>query len=474
MELNRLTIKEAVDGLKRRDFSSRELANACLERIKKIDGKVKAFLTLIKDAALLEGEKADNLIAKDSSIFSKKPLLGIPFAVKDNYCTMGLKTTAASLVLENYIPPYDATVVKKLKGAGAIIIGKTNLDAWGHGSSTETSQFFTTRNPWDLKRLPGGSSGGSAAAIASNMTIGSVGSETAGSLRQPAAWCGVTGLKPTYGRVSRYGLIAMASSLDSPGPITKTVEDAAIVLQVIAGKDEMDATTSPRAVPDYFLSLKNRSENLRIAIPEEYFLPTMEKEVINAVKKAISVLEQYGARAEEISLLDPKYAVAVYTIIQRSEVSSNLARYDGVRYGNNRHSFGKEAKKRIMLGTYTLSSGYYDQYYLKAQKVRTLIRQDLERVFRSYDVIVAPTSPSTALKLGESEKDPMFGEAQDILVEASTMAGLTGINVPCGFSKNGLPIGMQIIGPQFGEPVVLAVSHFYQQITDWHKRKPNL
>jgi aspartyl-tRNA(Asn)/glutamyl-tRNA(Gln) amidotransferase subunit A len=471
MKLNQLTVKEAQKGLQRKTFSAKELTRACLYRIKEVDKKIKAFLTVNK-RVLREADKADRLL-KDNSVLKTRPLLGIPVAVKDNFCTKGLKTTAASIVLENYLPVYESTVTRRLKEAGAIIIGKTNMDAWAHGSSTETSQFFTTKNPWNLKRLPGGSSGGSAASIIADETIGAIGSETAGSIRQPASWCGTIGFKPTYGRVSRYGLIAMASSLDSPGPITKTIEDAALLLQVLAGKDEMDATTSSKKVPNYSEKIKNGIKGIKIGVPKEYFLKGMDKEVVRGVQQAIKVLERRGAKVIEISLLDPKYSVAVYTVLQRSEVSSNLARYDGIRYGNSRTNFGEEAKRRIMLGTHALSSGYYEQYYLKAQKVRSLICQDFERVFKKIDCLVAPTSPSVALKIGASAKDPMFGEAQDILVEASTLAGLPGVNLTCGFSKN-LPIGLQVIGPQLSEELLFQVGYAYEQVTDWHKRRPKL
>ncbi len=473
MKLNQLTISEAVTGLKENKFSSQELTRACLERIEKIDKKVKAFITVSKKTALAQAEEADRAV-KGKNVFERKPLLGVPVAVKDNFCTRGIRTTAGAKILEDYIPVYDATVVKKLKEAGAVILGKTNMDAWAHGSSTEASDFFTTRNPWDLNRLPGGSSGGSAAAVIADETVFAIGSETAGSVRQPAAWCGVVGFKPTYGRVSRYGLIAMASSLDCPGPMTKTVRDAALVLRVLAGKDRRDATTSFEKTLSYLDKNQIKIKGMKIGVARQYFFEGINKEVVAAVLEAIKVLEKQGAEIKKVDLLDPKYSVAVYTVLQRSEVSSNLARYDGIRYGNDRTQFGEEAKRRIMLGTYALSAGYYDQYYLKAQKVRTLICRDFERVFKKVDILIAPTSPSPALKIGASAEDPMFGEMQDILVEASTLAGLPGINLLCGFTKDNLPIGMQIIGPQFGEDLLLKVGHLYQQITDWHKKRPVL
>ncbi len=473
MKLNELTIIEALDGLQKKQFSAVELTQACLNRIKEVDDKIKAFITVCTKEALEQAQKADREISQDKNIFTKKPLLGIPLAIKDNFCTKAIKTTAASQVLADYIPPYDATVVKRLKAAGGVILGKTNMDAWAHGSSTETSDFFTTKNPWDLTRLPGGSSGGSAAAIAANETIGAIGSETAGSIRQPAAWCGITGFKPTYGRVSRYGVIAMASSTDSPGPITKTIQDAALVLQVLAGKDKLDATTSDKKMPLYHLE-KIDFKKLKIGIPKEYFLKDMDREITEVVRKEIEFLKNKGAKIIPVSLLDPKYSVAVYTVVQRSEVSSNLARYDGIRFGNKRDVFGTEAKRRIMLGTYALSSGYYDQYYLKAQKVRTLINSDFYKVFGKVDLLLSPTTPVPALKLGAWEKTPMFGELMDILVEASSLVGLPGVSLPCGFTKNNLPVGMQLIGPQFSEDLLFKVGYQYQQLTDYHKQKPRI
>jgi len=479
MELFDLTIKEARDGLLKKKFSSRELVSACLDRIKKLEPKLNAFITVCEKEAREQTQIADKKMrdlgdmGDTRELFVRYPLLGIPISVKDNYCTKGIKTTAASHVLMNYIPPYDATVVKRLKEAGTIILGKTNMDAWAHGSSTETSDFFTTRNPWDLTRLPGGSSGGSAASVAAAETIAAVGSETAGSIRQPSAWCGVVGFKPTYGRVSRYGLIAMASSLDCPGPITKTVEDAAIILQTIAGWDSCDATTSPKQVPDFLRIIRNGVRGIKIGIPQKYF-SVAETEVAKKVDEAVKILERLGAEIKEISLFDPKYAIAVYTILQRSEVSSNLARYDGIRFGFGRERFADEARRRIMLGTYYLSAGYYEAYYLKAQKVRTIILEDFEQVFKGIDVIVGPTSPSAALSVGSSKNDPMFGEMADVLVEPSTIAGLPGLNLSCGFTKDGLPVGMQIIGPQFSEELLFRVGYAYEQETQWYKMKPKL
>ncbi len=471
--MNKLTIKKAKEGLEKKQFSSVELTKACLEQIKKTEDKINAFVTVDGDKALSEAKTADEAIASGLRL----PLLGIPIAIKDNFSTKDLKTTASSKLLDNYLPVYDATVVKKLKDSGMVLIGKTNMDAWAHGSSTETSDYKPTRNPWNTNHLPGGSSGGSAAAVAADEVIAAIGSETAGSIRQPASWCGVVGLKPTYGRVSRYGVIAMGSSLDSPGPITKTVEDSALILGAIAGVDEMDTTSSPQPVGDYLKNLNRSIKDLKIGISKEYFIKGIEPEVEETVKKAILTLIRFGAKQKDITLFDPKYAIDVYTIIQRSEVSSNLARFDGIRYGHGRDKFGQEAKRRIMFGTYALSSGYYDQYYNKAQQVRTLIIEDFKKAFEKVDVIIAPTSPTLALPLGATKNTSMFGEIADVLVEPSSIAGLCGINIPIGISKSDLPIGMQIIGPQFSEELVLSVAYQYEKLTEneaWRKEKPKL
>lgn len=472
MNLNQLTIKEAKEGLKSKKFSSVELTKDCLDRIKKIEPKLGAFVTVTEKEALECAKNTDNLASQGETL-QAKPLLGIPFSIKDNFCTKGIRTTASSKVLDDFIPTYDATVVTKLKKAGAIILGKTNMDAWAHGSSTETSDYGSTKNPWNLKRLPGGSSGGAAASVVSDESLAGIGSETAGSIRQPASWCGAVGLKPTYGRVSRYGVIAMASSLDSPGPITKTVEDSALILNVLAGQDGMDATTSTKKVEDYTKNLSKVIKGLKIGVSDDYF-KGVDSEIVAKVQDVLKELEKKGAIIKKIKLFDPKSAIAVYTILQRAEVSSNLARYDGIRYGQNRSSFGEEAKRRIMLGTYTLSAGYYDAYYKKAQQVRTLIVKDFEKAFGEIDVVLAPTSPTTALPVGSSKNSAMFGELADILVEPSSIAGLPGINVPCGFSKEGLPIGAQIIGPQFSESLILNLANQYEKSTEWHKQKPNL
>lgn len=469
MDLNTLTIAQAIKGLKEKKFTSVELTKSCLDRINAIESKLNAFVTTTGDEALEQAKKVDEAINSGVEL----PLLGIPFAIKDNFCTKGVKTTASSKVLADFIPPYDATVVKKLMDAGVVIIGKTNMDAWAHGSSTETSDFGTTKNPWDLERLPGGSSGGAAAAAASDEVIGSIGSETAGSIRQPASWCGVVGLKPTYGRVSRYGVIAMASSLDCPGPLTKTVEDSALILEVLAGVDKYDSTTSPKSVDDYTKELSRKINGLKIGVAEDY-LDNAEPEIRLLVENALKEFEKLGVKIVRIRLFDPKYAIAVYTILQRAEVSSNLARYDGIRFGNDRSYFGQEAKRRIMLGTYALSAGYYDAYYSKAQKVRTVIVQDFERAFKEVDVIIGPSAPVAALKVGASAESAMFGEMMDKLLEPSAIAGLPGISVPAGFTKEGFPVGLQIIGPQFAESLILNVAYQYEQATEWKKEKPKL
>lgn len=468
MELHSLTIQEAKEGFKKREFSSVELTKAYLDRIQKVETKIHAYVTTTEERALMDAKKADELLAKGVDL----PILGIPFSIKDNFLTEGIRTTASSKVLNSFIPPYSASVVERLVSAGIVLLGKTNMDAWAHGSSTETSDYGATLNPWDTNKLPGGSSGGAAASLAADECLAAIGSETAGSIRQPSAWCGTVGLKPTYGRVSRYGVVAMGSSLDSPGPITKTVEEAALILGVLAGNDPHDATTSKEKVDDYAKLLK-KSRAMTIGVCEDYFTG-VDPEIVKAVEGAMEILKKQGHVLKKVKLFDPKYAIDVYTILQRSEVSSNLARYDGIRYGNDRSYFGEEAKRRIMLGTYALSAGYYDAYYKKAQRVRTIIIQDFAKAFESVDVIIGPTVPVTALKVGATKDNPMFGELMDVLVEPSSIAGLCGINMPVGFSKEGMPIGMQIIGPQNGEESILNVSYQYEKVTDWRKEKPNL
>lgn len=474
-KLNTLTLIEAIEGLKNGDFTSVELVKDCFEQIEQYDDVIKAFVSTRKPEALDEAEEADQKIkAHGAAAFDKHSLIGIPYACKDNFSTKGTQTTASSNVLKGYIPPYDSTVTKKLKDAGAIVLGKTNMDAFAHGSSTETSDFFDTKNPWDKTKVPGGSSGGSAAAVTSNMCSFAIGSETAGSIRVPAVWCGITGFKPTYGRVSRYGVIAMASSTDSPGPLTKNIADAAAILEVIAGKDPYDATSSPKPTERYFDLLNSVDvKGLKIGKPKSYFDLDLEDGVRQGVEDAISKFEEMGAEIVEMDLLDPKYAIGVYTILQRSEVSSNLARFDGIRFGHTRDKFGEEARKRIMLGAYSLSSGYYDQYYAKAQKVRTLIVEDFKKAFESVDLIIAPVMSTTAMKLGDSASFAAFGEMIDLLQEPSAIAGLCATALPCGLEE-GLPLGFQLIGNLLDETKVLSVSHKYQKETEFHKNFPKM
>lgn len=466
-ELCFLNLQEALEGLKNKEFTSYDLTKSCISRIEKYDSKVKAFLTLNFENALTDAKAADEEIEKYGvDAFNKKPLLGIPYALKDNFSTKGIRTTASSKMLENYIPPFESTVSQKLKDAGAIMLGKTNMDAFAHGSSTETSDFLKTANPWDLERVPGGSSGGSAAAVSANMCIFSIGSETAGSIRGPASWCGVSGFKPSYGRVSRYGVVAMASSTDQPGPICKSIWDASYVLSIIAGHDINDATSVTNFVPKYY---QTNFKDLTIGIPKSYFDIEMDEEIKKLTLDFIEKLKELGFKTKEIDLISPKYSIGVYTIVQRSEVSSNLARLDGIRYGHTRDMFGFEAKKRMFLGAHVLSSGYHDKYYTKAQKVRTLIINDFEKAFEEVDLIVSPTMPITALKFGEGEKNPLFGEMMDVLHEGSAVSGLAAISVPIGFSK-GLPVGGQLISRRIDEEKLAFAGILYQNNTDYHKK----
>jgi len=482
---HQLTIHEAHGLLKTRQLSSVELTKACLERIQEVEPKVHALVTVTDELALRQAEKADELIAQGDV----HPLTGIPVVIKDNMCTKGIPTTCSSKMLQNFVPPYDATVVEKLNNCGAVIIGKANMDEFAMGSSTEHSAFFPTHNPWDLSRVPGGSSGGSAVAVAADETIHALGSDTGGSIRQPAGFCSVTGLKPTYGRVSRYGLVAFASSLDQIGPLTKDVTDCAIVLNAIAGYDNKDSTSVPYPVPDYTQCLTTDLSGLTIGVPKEYFVEGMQAEVEVAMQAAINKLEQLGAGVEwEVSLPHTPYALAAYYIIAPSEASANLARYDGVKYGfsyqdtdnmweamekTRQFGFGDEVKRRIMLGTYALSAGYYDAYYLKAQKVRTLIRQEFDRAFDKFDALVTPTSPTVPFKIGEKMDDPLQMYLSDVCTLPINIAGLPAITIPAGFGE-GLPIGMQLIGKPFGEEAILRVAYAYEQATEWHKRKPNI
>ena len=458
MELTQLSISQVQAGLKKRKFSSVELVNSSLEKIKKNNPKINAFLTVCEKEALVEAAQADKEINKID-----KPLLGIPIAVKDIFCTKGIRTTAAAKVLENYIPVYDATAVKKLKEAGAIIIGKTNLDAWAHGSSGENSDFGPTQNPWNENYVPGGSSSGSAAAMAAQMAFGALGTDTGGSIRLPASFCGVLGLKPTYGRISRYGVIAMASSLDTVGCFGKEVRDLAILLEVMAGHDEYDATTPKQAVPNYQQNLDKKKPKLKIGLPKEYFSQGLEKKVEEKIREAIKKLEKQGIEMIEVSLPHTPYALAVYYLIQPSEVSSNLARYDGLRYGFDRTFFSDEAKRRIMLGTYALSAGYYEAYYLKAMKVRTLIKKDFEEAFKKVDLLLTPVSPTLPFKIREKTADPLKMYLSDIYTVTANLAGIPGLAIPAGL-VDGLPVGFQFLGPQFSEELLFQVAYQYEQL----------
>lgn len=484
MELSKLTISELSRLLGRKEVAVREIADSVYKRIDSVEDSVRAFITITRDKAYDMGSVSDSRTANKNSM----PLRGIPIAVKDNMCTKGIRTTCSSRILSGFIPPYESTVTSKLSEAGYILTGKTNLDEFAMGSSTENSGFHTTRNPWDIERIPGGSSGGSAAAVAADECIAALGSDTGGSIRQPAALCGVVGLKPTYGRVSRYGLVAFASSLDQIGPLTKNVMDSAIMLNIISGHDPLDSTSAMFDVPDYTSALGKEIKGMKIGIPKEYFIEGMDKEVEGSVRDAIKHLESLGAIPVEISMPHTGYAVAAYYILATSEASSNLARYDGVKYGfraagrdlletymnTKAQGFGSEVKRRIMLGTYALSSGYYEAYYKKSQQVRTLIKRDFDEAFKKVDVIVTPTSPTAAFKIGEKADDPLQMYLSDIFTISVNLAGVPGISIPCGFTSGNLPVGLQLIGRHFDEETILRMAYAYEQSTDWHKRRPNL
>lgn len=471
MDLLGLTIKNVSKKLKKGVFSCRELTEECFSNIKKNDKKINAFLTLNEKEALKKADEYDELIKNDKEVFYKKPLLGIPIAVKDLYTTKGIRTTAGSKIIGDYYPPFDATVIKKLVKAGVIIIGKTNEDAWGHGSSGENTDYEPTRNPYDLSRVPGGSSSGSGAAVAYGSALVGTGTDTGSSIRLPAGFCNLIGLKPTYGRVSRYGIIAMASSFDTVGHMTKTVYDNAKVLEVTAGLDPYDNTTVPIKIDQYTKILGQNIKGLKIGLPKEYFVKGLDSKVNNSIKDSLKVLEKLGATIKEISLPHTNYAMAAYYILVPSEVSSNLSRYDGIRYGETREIFGAEAKRRIMLGSYTLSSGYYDAYYLKAAKVRTLIKQDFEKAFKDVNVLITPTSPTLPFKIGEKTDDPLQMYLSDIFLCPVNLAGIPGLSVPSGFVNN-LPVGMQIIGPQFSEELLYKVAYLFEQETQYYKIRP--
>jgi aspartyl-tRNA(Asn)/glutamyl-tRNA(Gln) amidotransferase subunit A len=485
MDLHALTIHELCALLDKREVSAREVTEAFYGRIDAVDDRVRAYLTLTRDLAFEQADRAD----RRRQAGERGPLLGVPLAIKDVICTKGVRTTCGSKILQNFVPPYDATVMERLNAAGAILLGKANMDEFAMGSSTEHSAYGITRNPWDLHTIPGGSSGGSAAAVAADECAAALGTDTGGSIRQPAACCGIVGLKPTYGRVSRYGLVAFASSLDQIGPMTKDVRDAALLLHVIAGNDVRDSTSADLALPDFTRALNEPAKGLRIGIPREYFVEGSDAEVERAVREAIKVLEGLGAVTADISLPHTEYGVAVYYILASSEASSNLARYDGIKYGyrvpewsnlrdmymrTRDEGFGAEVKRRIMLGTYALSAGYYDAYYKKSQQVRTLLLQDFEAAFRQVDVVIAPTAPTPAFKIGEKTDDPLQMYLSDIFTVPVNLAGIPGISLPCGFSSAGLPIGLQIIGKPFDEETILRVAYAFEQQTDYHRRKPPL
>jgi aspartyl-tRNA(Asn)/glutamyl-tRNA(Gln) amidotransferase subunit A len=472
-DLNRLTIAEARDLLRRREISARELTRACLDQIALVDPKLNAFITVCAREAHEQADAADARLAAGDA----PSLCGIPLAIKDIHATRGVRTTAASKILENFIPPYDATVIATLRANGAVFVGKANMDEFAMGSSNENSAFGPTRNPHQVERVAGGSSGGSAAAVAADQCLGALGTDTGGSIREPASFCGVVGLKPTYSRVSRFGVIAYASSLDQVGPFAKTVRDAAIMLRDLAGADPCDSTCSARPVPDYEAALTGEMAGLRVGVPKEFFVEGIAPEVEQSVRAALKSYESMGARMVEISLPHTSYAIAAYYIVATAEASANLARYDGIRYGlrvpgeNNieiynrtrARGFGAEVKRRIMLGTFVLSAGYYDAYYLKGQKVRTLIRRDFERAFETCDIIATPVAPTTAFRLGEKMSDPLQMYLSDIFTISVNLAGLPGMSVPCGFDASGLPIGLQLIGPPFGEEAILRAGDAFER-----------
>ncbi len=484
MPLTDLSLTDALTGLRAGQFSAVELTRAHLERIHAINPKIHAFLIVTDDQALTMARQADERRTSGHDA----PLLGIPLAIKDVLCTQGIETTAGSKILKGFKPPYTATAVQKLWDAGAILLGKTNTDEFAMGSSTENSAYGPTRNPWNTERIPGVSSGGSAAAVAAHLALGALGSDTGGSVRQPASMCGVVGIKPSYGRVSRWGLIAFASSLDQIGAFGRTVRDAALLLQIIAGHDPRDSTSMPTPVPDYLAALTGDVKGLRIGVPKEYFIDGMQPDVEKTIRAAISVLEARGAAIKPISLPNTDNSLSVYYLVAPAEASANLARFDGVRYGprvdgggmwptykaTRGEGFGPEVKRRIMLGTYALSAGYYDAYYLKAQKVRTLIKQDFERAFAEVDVIAAPVGPRTAWPIGEKADNPLQMYLEDVFTLPGSLAGVCGLSLPCGFDSEGLPIGLQLIGPAFGEPAILRAAYAYEQAAGITDRVPSL
>jgi aspartyl-tRNA(Asn)/glutamyl-tRNA(Gln) amidotransferase subunit A len=478
--LHELTVTQAVEGMRQGRWTAVALTQALLDRIAAVDGRVRAYLTVTGERALAQAAAADRRRAQGEDA----PLLGVPLAVKDVLATAGVQTTAGSRILQGFVPPYMATAVTRLEAAGMVLLGKTNTDEFAMGSSTENSGYTVTRNPWDLTRVPGGSSGGSAAAVAAGEALAALGSDTGGSVRQPAALCGVVGLKPSYGRVSRFGLFAYGSSLDQIGTLTQDVRDAALLLGVIAGHDPLDSTSLPAAVPDYLADLDGGVTGLRIGLPEEYFIEGMQPEVEQAVRAAVAQFERLGATVMPIHLPNTDKALPVYYLVATAEASANLARYDGVRFGYRAEAdtlletfqrtrgqgFGAEVKRRIMLGAYVLSAGYYDAYYLKAQQVRTLIKQDFARAFAQVDLIACPTTPTTAFRIGEKTGNPIEMYLSDIFTISLNLAGMCGISLPCGFDRQGLPIGLQLIGPHLGEETLLRAAYAYEQSTDWRRR----
>ncbi len=486
MTLNQLTAHEVINLIRKKKITAYEVMQDIFNQIDRVDNLIRAFLVLNKEEALKQAKEVD-IKAKNGE--KLPPLAGIAVAIKDIIATQGTETTCGSKILKGFVPPYNATVINKLKEAGAIIIGKTNMDEFAMGSSTENSAFFSTHNPWDLKRVPGGSSGGSTAAVAADETLVALGTDTGGSVRQPASLCGMVGLKPTYGRVSRYGLVAYASSLDQIGSITKDVTDCALLMKVISGHDNMDSTSVNMEVPDYLKSCQAGIKDLKIGVPKEYFIEGIDPEVNDALDKALKIFEKLGAKIEETSLPHTEYSLPTYYLIATAEASSNLARYDGVQYGyrvedyedlssmyqkTRSEGFGSEVKRRIMLGTYALSSGYYDAYYLKAQKVRTLIKEDFDKAFRKYDILITPTSPTPAFKLKEKVSDPLTMYLSDIYTITINLAGIPAISLNCGYSKNNLPIGIQIIGKHFSEETILRAAFNFEQNNDVEKKKPSI
>jgi aspartyl-tRNA(Asn)/glutamyl-tRNA(Gln) amidotransferase subunit A len=486
MSLHTLTAIEIAERVRRKEVKAQEVTEAFLARTHELDPKVQAYNEVFDRLAIEQAKAVDAKIAKNETV---GPLAGVPIAIKDNLLIRGEKCTCSSKILENYVATYDATVIQKLRAADAVFIGHTNLDEFAMGSSTENSAFRVTKNPWDLERIPGGSSGGSAAAVAARMAPLSLGSDTGGSIRQPAALCGILGLKPTYGRVSRFGLVAFASSLDQIGPFATTARDTALLLQAIAGDDSQDSTSGQKSVPDYAAGLSRSLKGLRIGLPKEYFIAGVDPEVDHAVRQAVKAFEARGAIVKEISLPHTEACLAVYYIVAPSEASSNLSRFDGVRYGHQAkgignllelyeksrgEGFGPEVKRRIVIGTYALSSGYYDAYYAQAQKVRTLIKRDFENAFKEVDVIATPTTPTAAFKPGEKAADPLQMYLSDIFTISCNLAGLPGLSLPCGFTKNKLPIGLQLLGKPFEEETLLAMAHHYEEDHAWNRQIPNL